>query len=173
MRHQLLGVILSGLRRIGNKPGHQIQEVHKETWGKHRRKKLTTLEIQFITKPWPLSLSVCLEGNLSNSESLKCMLACDCGNVCMWVLTSMQEWAWMCECVLTCVTVFSFMCALWAYMYVLTHMCLHMCVVHLHACMYACAPFHKPLWLRMVSPLTHSPSPFGQVKKAKKPLLCA
>lgn len=29
--HQLLGVVFSGPTRTGNKPGHQIQEVHRET----------------------------------------------------------------------------------------------------------------------------------------------
>lgn len=138
MRHQLLGVILSGLRRIGNKPGHQIQEVQKETWRKHRRKKLTTLEIQFITKPWPLSLSVCLEGNLSNSESLKCMLACDCGNVCMWVLTSMQEWAWMCMSVCWHVWPYFHSCVHCELTCMCSHTCAYICVLYtyMHVCMH-------------------------------------
>lgn len=46
------------------------------------------------------------------------MLACDCGNVCMWVLTSMQEWAWMCMSV--CWHVWPFF--------------IHVCIVSLHVC---------------------------------------
>lgn len=140
MGHQLLGVILSGLRRIGNKPGHQIQEVHKETWGKHE---------EIGGKSWPPwkstvylpshGLSHSLSAwNLSNSESLTCMLACDCSNVCMWVLTSMQEWAWMCMSVYWHVWPYFHSCVHCELTCMCSHRCAYICVLYtyMHVCMH-------------------------------------
>lgn len=168
MRHQLLGVVLSGLRRIGNKPGHEIQQVHKETWGKQEEKADYLGNSQFIAKPWPLSLSaykgICLTPSLSLAclHVIAAMCVCESSRPCKSGLGCVGV------CVDVCERIFFHVCI------VSLHVCAYICVLYIY--MYACMHVHHftcPCDSGWSHSLPHSPSPFGQGKKAKKLLLYA
>lgn len=116
---QLLGVILSGLRRIGNKPSHQ--EVHKETRGKHRRIKLTILEIHsLLPSHGPShSLSAYKDSYLTPSLSLACLHVI----AAMCVCESSRPCKGGHGCVGVCVDVCE-------------HIFFHVCLLSLHVCAY-------------------------------------
>lgn len=132
MRHQLLGVILSGPRRIGNKPSHQ--EVHKETRGKHRRIKLTILEIHSLFPSHGLShsLSAYKSTYLAPSLSPAClhvvaaMCVCESSRPCKSGLGCVGVCVDVCERIFFRVCILSLhVCAYIGVLYTYMHACMH------------------------------------------------
>lgn len=134
MRHHLLGVTLSGpwaqQTRQATKSKKYTGRQEENVGGKGCH----LGDSPFITKPWPFSLSVYLQGNLSNSSSLTCIMhTCAHLSVCRGIILSMHEWACMCVSVCWHVCMYVLSCVHCELACMCSHISVFVCL-HLRMC---------------------------------------